>query len=34
LSAKIVPAVWSSALGESSAPSLQPGMVITVEPGM
>ncbi|KAI5209524.1 putative Xaa-Pro aminopeptidase [Aureobasidium subglaciale] len=34
LSANIVPAVWTSALGELSAPDLQPGMVITCEPGI
>jgi len=34
MSANIVPAVWSSALNEASAPSLQPGMIITVEPGL
>lgn len=34
LSANIVPTVWSSALNEASAPSLQPGMIITVEPGL
>lgn len=34
LSANIVPAVWSYALNEASAPSLQPGMIITVEPGL
>lgn len=34
LSANIVPEVWTSALSETSAPGLQPGMVITCEPGM
>ncbi|THY07884.1 putative Xaa-Pro aminopeptidase [Aureobasidium pullulans] len=34
LSANIVPEVWTSALSETSAPGLQPGMVITCEPGI
>ncbi|KAI5208768.1 putative Xaa-Pro aminopeptidase [Aureobasidium subglaciale] len=34
LSANIVPAIWTSALSELSAPDLQPGMVITCEPGI
>lgn len=34
LSANIVPEVWTSALSETGAPGLQPGMVITCEPGM
>ncbi|KAK6007252.1 hypothetical protein QM012_006260 [Aureobasidium pullulans] len=34
LSTNIVPAIWSSALSDLSAPSLRPGMVITCEPGI
>ncbi|KAG9679476.1 putative Xaa-Pro aminopeptidase, partial [Aureobasidium melanogenum] len=34
LSTNIVPAVWNSVLGETSAPGLRPGMVITCEPGI
>ncbi|KAI4731498.1 putative Xaa-Pro aminopeptidase [Aureobasidium sp. EXF-10728] len=34
LSANIVPAVWASALSETSAPGLRPGNVVTCEPGL
>jgi Xaa-Pro aminopeptidase len=34
LSANIMPEVWTSALSESDAPGLRPGMIVTCEPGM